>query len=48
MRKIEKQLDEMSEAMQSALKLIIIATFSIGGIFIFFGTLYSIINIILK
>jgi len=48
MRKMEQQLDEMSEAMQSALKLIIIAIASLGGIFTSVGAILFIIKFIVK
>lgn len=47
MKKIEQQLDEMSEAMQSALKLTMIAIVSLGAILTFIGGTLFIIDIII-
>lgn len=47
MQKIEKQLNEMSEAMQSALKLTIVATASVGAILTFIGAVLYLIDIII-
>ena len=48
MRKIERQLDEMSEAMQSALKLTAVAVASLGAIGTAVGIVIMIVEIINK